>query len=79
MRSPLGIVGLAALAALLGGGGPTSGRWRGQALGVCWEGSPRPIEAGEVEALVACGVGFSPQGNPAEEVLRRACREARSE
>ena len=40
----------------LGGGGPSEGRWHGQALGVCWEGSPRPIAAGEVEPLVALGM-----------------------
>jgi hypothetical protein len=38
------------------GGGPREGRWRGQALGVCWEGSPRPIDAHEVEALVPLSV-----------------------
>lgn len=48
---------LASLLALVAlGGGPTEGRWRGQALGLCWEGSPRPIEAHEVETLVPLGV-----------------------
>jgi hypothetical protein len=38
------------------GDGPTEGRWRGQALGVCWEGSPRPIEATALDSLVELGV-----------------------
>jgi hypothetical protein len=50
------VIALAFVAAPLAGGGPTSGRWQGQALGVCWEGSPRPIEASEVDALAGCGM-----------------------
>ncbi len=59
MRIPADIIVLVApivIHALLPGGGPTSGRWRGQALGVCWEGSPQPMEEREVEPLVALGV-----------------------
>jgi len=37
-------------------GGPTSGRWRGQALGLCWEGSPQEIDASALEPLVSLGV-----------------------
>jgi hypothetical protein len=37
-------------------GGPTEGRWQGQALGVCWEGSPRPVEATTLDPLVELGV-----------------------
>jgi hypothetical protein len=36
--------------------GPTSGRWRGQALGVCWEGSPRPVDDAALDPLAALGV-----------------------
>jgi hypothetical protein len=32
-----------------------SGRWQGRAFGVCWEGSPRPITAREVETLEGLG------------------------
>lgn len=44
------------LAVLLSNGGPNEGRWQGQALGVCWEGSPRPVEASTLDPLVALGV-----------------------
>jgi len=52
--------GTALLGALLllasGHGGPTSGRWQGQALGLCWEGSPRAVGADALDPLVALGV-----------------------
>jgi hypothetical protein len=45
-----------ALAAGARGNGPTTGRWRGQALGVCWEGSPRPVGDEALDPLAALGV-----------------------
>lgn len=55
MRSPLLL--LAALLALPAPhGGPTQGRWQGQALGFCWEGPPRAVEGEALEPLVALGV-----------------------
>src|SRR5262245_9673860 len=56
VRAGLVLPLVAALPAVVSFGGPTTGRWRGQALGVCWEGSPRPIEAAEVAPLEALGV-----------------------
>ncbi len=47
-------VGLLALPAL--GGGPTEGRWQGQARGICWEGSPREHGAEALDPLAALGV-----------------------
>jgi len=37
-------------------GGPTAGRWRGQALGVSWEGPPRAVGAEALEPLVGLSV-----------------------
>jgi hypothetical protein len=31
-------------------------RWHGRALGVCWEGSPRPIQEGEIAPLAEIGM-----------------------
>ncbi len=56
MRALVALGCASLLAAPFPGGGPTTGRWQGQALGVCWEGSPGPIEATEVDPLVACGM-----------------------
>jgi len=42
--------------AVLPPGGPTTGRWRGQALGLSWEGCPRPVGAEALDPLVALGV-----------------------
>jgi hypothetical protein len=58
MRAALPLVLAPVLVLAWGGGsgGPTTGRWRGQALGLCWEGSPRPITAEALDPLVALGV-----------------------
>lgn len=56
MRAPLLGLVLALASAAPGGGGPTSGRWRGQALGLSWEGSPRQVGEDALEPLVALGV-----------------------
>jgi hypothetical protein len=53
MRVPL-LLGLCLL--VPSGGGPTSGRWRGQALGVCWEGSPRSVGADALAPLAELGM-----------------------
>jgi len=56
VRVLLGLGLLAGLLSLAPGGGPTTGRWRGQALGVCWEGSPRPVGPEALDPLAALGV-----------------------
>jgi len=39
-----------------GTGGPTTGRWRGQALGMCWEGSPRAVGDQALDPVASLGV-----------------------
>jgi hypothetical protein len=58
VRAPLVWLSLAGLLAPphAAGGGPTTGRWRGQALGLCWEGSPRAVGAAALDPLAALGV-----------------------
>src|SRR5262245_21937170 len=61
MRTALALVGFLPLLVVAApvparSGGPSSGRWRGPALGVCWEGSPRPIEEAEVAPLATLGM-----------------------
>src|SRR5690606_8273927 len=49
------LVPLVALALLVGTASTdtSAARWQGMALGVCWEGSPRPIDADAVAPLAA--------------------------
>jgi hypothetical protein len=50
------LIALALFTASLGRGGPSEGRWRGQALGLCWEGSPRSVDGVALDPLVKLGV-----------------------